>query len=110
MGQWLGVNGEAIYSTTPWKHQNDTINRRVWYTQNGSNVYAILLGYPQGGQFQIGAPITNATTTVSMLGYPNAINWTRPSTGPGLSIDFSSINIASLPCKWAWAFKLENVN
>jgi alpha-L-fucosidase len=30
MGSWLKVNGEAIYSSVPWKYQNDTINSKVW--------------------------------------------------------------------------------
>jgi alpha-L-fucosidase len=30
MGSWLKVNGEAIYSSVPWKYQNDTINPNVW--------------------------------------------------------------------------------
>jgi alpha-L-fucosidase len=30
MGSWLKVNGEAIYHSVPWKHQNDTINSNVW--------------------------------------------------------------------------------
>ncbi len=31
MGSWLKVNGEAIYSSVPWKYQNDTTNSNVWW-------------------------------------------------------------------------------
>ena len=30
LGSWLGVNGEAIYASKPWKHQNDTVTSYVW--------------------------------------------------------------------------------
>lgn len=30
MGEWLKVNGEAIYSSVPWKFQNDTVTPKVW--------------------------------------------------------------------------------
>ena len=31
LGSWLKVNGDGIYSTQPWIHQNDTITPKVWY-------------------------------------------------------------------------------
>lgn len=32
LGEWLEINGEAIYDTSPWYHQSDTNNADVWYT------------------------------------------------------------------------------
>lgn len=48
MGEWLNYNGEAIYGSRPWIHQNET-NSRVWYTFNNDAVYAICLDWPEDG-------------------------------------------------------------
>ncbi|CAB3234545.1 unnamed protein product [Arctia plantaginis] len=32
LGSWLSINGEAIYGSSPWHSQNDTLNEDVWYT------------------------------------------------------------------------------
>lgn len=30
MGEWLEINGEAIYNSIPWTYQNDTLTEGVW--------------------------------------------------------------------------------
>lgn len=30
LGDWLKVNGEAIYSSVPWRYQNDSVISKVW--------------------------------------------------------------------------------
>ena len=30
MGHWLKINGEAVYGSRPWTHQNDTLASFVW--------------------------------------------------------------------------------
>ena len=30
IGQWLDVNGQAIYSSRPWTFQNDTLTSDIW--------------------------------------------------------------------------------
>ena len=34
IGQWLEVNGEAIYGSRPWTYQNDTLTPNVWLELN----------------------------------------------------------------------------
>ncbi|KAK2572035.1 Alpha-L-fucosidase [Acropora cervicornis] len=46
MGDWLKVNGEAIYATKPWRVQNDTVTPDIWYTSKAGAVYAISLEWP----------------------------------------------------------------
>lgn len=30
-GSWLKINGEGVYGSVPWSHQNDFITKNVWY-------------------------------------------------------------------------------
>jgi len=45
IGQWLDVNGEAIYGTRPWKISEEG---RMHFTTKGDSLYAISLGWPAG--------------------------------------------------------------
>ena len=47
VGNWLKVNGEAIFNTKPWVHQQDELNENVWYTRSKDtkSIYAAFLKF-----------------------------------------------------------------
>ncbi|KAL3853072.1 hypothetical protein ACJMK2_016652 [Sinanodonta woodiana] len=112
MGDWMAVNGDGIYGTTPWKYQNDTINSDVWYTMkqgdSGTLVYAILLNWPTGDTVHLGAPMTTVSTVVSMLGLPGKLSFSSTGTA-GMIINLNPINPNINPSKYAWVFQLEGL-
>jgi alpha-L-fucosidase len=110
LGQWLSINGEAIYETRPWIYQNDTVNSDVWYTLKSGVVYGILLKWPTKSII-LGAPHTTSNTKVTMLGYNSNIIWKpiNPDQS-GIIIDIAQFVANALPSEWAWTFKLTNLN
>lgn len=54
LGEWLSVNGEAIYGSTSWIVQNDTsTNSEVWYTLKENTVYGIILKWPEDNLLEL---------------------------------------------------------
>ncbi|XP_067676716.1 alpha-L-fucosidase-like [Haliotis asinina] len=112
MGEWLKVNGEAIYETRPWTYQNETVIPEIWYTSrtNGQekDIYATVMSWPNVGTFQLTRPIPNDNTVVSLLGYSGTFSYTN-AAGQGININIPAIPANAMPCKWAWVFKITNV-
>jgi alpha-L-fucosidase len=101
IGNWLKVNGEAIYGTRPWRRTTEGDNIR--YTSKGSTVYAIALKWP-GRELVLEAPKPGKNTSVSLLGFDQPLASTvrdgkltiqMPAAGPG-----------ELPSPYAFVFKV----
>jgi len=104
LGSWLSINGESIYGTTPWKHQNDTITKNIWYTQKEKDVYSIVLDWPQTNQIVLGAVETNTINTIQLLGVKGNLNFS--ATGGGTLVKFPQLNPESL--QWAYVLKISS--
>ncbi|GAB6019301.1 hypothetical protein CHUAL_000896 [Chamberlinius hualienensis] len=85
LGSWLHINGEAIYGTKPWVHISDSSNIDVCYTSrtltSSTVVYAIFTRWPKNNILTLSSVIPYWATTVKMLPYPVALNWTYMDDG-----------------------------
>jgi len=89
LGEWLAVNGAAIYGTRPWTHfgaaTDQGIDVRFTATPARDVVYAILLGTPPAGEITI-AGFDAAPTAVRLLASGAPLAWRRTTAGLQLTL------------------------
>ena len=128
IGNWLKVNGEAIYGTRRWKipaegpvtvwEFEENRNRIGWgyrktsakeirFTQKGQTLYALTLGWPEDGKVAVkalrnGSPHRKQPIkAVTLLGSTEPVKFTR--TDAALEVAFP----AARPCDYAYALRID---
>lgn len=108
LGAWLKINGEAIYSSKPWTHQNDTSTGNVWYTTsyNAVHVYAIALEWPDDNILKLGSVKASSGSTATMLGY-GKVNFKTSSNG--VQVSFPNLPLDT-QLMWAWVVRFDGIS
>ncbi|XP_065288998.1 tissue alpha-L-fucosidase-like [Dermacentor albipictus] len=119
LGEWLAVNGEAVYGSRPWKHQNDTATPHVWFTSKADVVYVYVMRWPKNEQLFLESLELLPQSRVTMLGLPTEKTFTwvseqsladvgqRPAARKGTTVFFPKLTPDQLPTPWAWVLKVE---
>jgi alpha-L-fucosidase len=102
LGEWLDVNGEAIYGTRPWIIQNEG---DAWFTLKGGYLYAIFLKW-QGETFNLKSVRPFAGSKINMLGVPGDLEWKWDEIH-GLTITYPKYKARPTSCGYAWSFKIK---
>ncbi len=100
IGEWLNVNGDAIYGTRCYtkKPQKD-----IYYTKKGDNVYAIINRFPFGS-ITLSEVDYDESIKASLLAHDAPL--TTENDGGKLKINFPAINPDEVKCQYMYAIEL----
>jgi len=105
IGDWLAVNGEAIYGTQQWNVAPGE-GKNVRFTVKDNDLYVICTTWP-GPTLSLKMPKPAFGTKITMLGHDGPVAWRLE--GETLLIDVPQLTVDRLPCSHAWVLKIPSI-
>ncbi|MHA1723675.1 MAG: alpha-L-fucosidase [Promethearchaeota archaeon] len=79
LGQWLEINGEAIYGTRPWIRSSDKANENIEirYTCKENDLYLFIMELPSPSISSLSIPslVLEKSSKILLLGQDNLLKW-----------------------------------
>lgn len=101
MGDWLAINGDAIYGTKQWAEAPNVKQPGVYYTAKGNDLYVLYTQFPTQPLMVEGV---KKATSVNLLGFSGSVKATFKNNA--LIIQPPLVPITNNNLKFAWVFKL----
>jgi len=103
IGDWLKVNGDAIYETRKWEDAKDTQREDVHFTKKGDDLYVLCTKFPESTLEIKGV---KKVSSVSLLGFAGEVSYKK--SGKKIKISIPQLSPRTNPSEFAWVFKIEN--
>ncbi len=105
IGNWLEVNGEAIYGTRKRTITKAEVDKQlIYFTEKDNQLFAIFTHWPDQ-QLKIKTLKDEQVKTISLIGYEGDITWKQK--GNELTIEIPQLNVSQIPNLWAWSLKID---
>ena len=102
MGNWLGINGDAIYGTTAWKdHPQNMSENNVFYTVKNNALYVICTKWPEK---PVVVDKIKKAGKITMLGTDKPVKYSLKKN----KLEIVPPAFVPANCNYAWVFKVED--
>lgn len=101
MGEWLNINGDAIYGTTAWREAPQPKDKTTFYTRKGNDLYVLLTRWRQ----QVSIPDIKAGS-VTLLGFKEKVG--HKKQGNHIILTAPTLSPNDFAGQYAWVYKISN--
>lgn len=116
IGEWLRVNGAAIYKTRPWNLCQHEDSAGIFYTRTADFLFLHMTKWPANNTLFVACPKASENTVVTFLGYNGtaypSLLWSRRSHDgeEGMNIYIPPLTPDIIPCQYSWVLRLTHVD
>lgn len=103
MGEWIKINGDAIYKAKQLKNYKEGDDIRYTLSPDGHHINAFLYSLP-GKEINIKQIKPAEGSVIKMYGLDTELNWIW-NEAEGLTIELP--DSTALPCKYVWVLKIK---